>query len=72
LRAVSAGKTVGAIVASISTTKTGVTIPAGILTSGEAYAIAITADNNPNPNAPNRLTLPTEESTIASGVITAR
>lgn len=60
------------IIANITTTQTTVAIPPGILTSGEAYDLEINADINPNPNAPNRETIPDARSIIASGMLRAQ
>jgi hypothetical protein len=62
-------KTTRTRVATFITTQTRLKIPQGVLTPGESYVFQIVASDNPNPNAPNRHTLPDASSFIASAMM---
>jgi hypothetical protein len=58
------------VLGSITTTATSVVVPPGILIPGEWYAIGISADTAPNPNAPERRVFPEAFSSIVSALMT--
>jgi hypothetical protein len=55
---------------SITTTATSVVVPPGIFIPGEFYAIRISADTSPNPNAPERRVFPEAFSSVVSALMT--